>query len=71
MQMESPTPVRLHDLGFGSCRWPVGSSPGPTEFFCGEPVVLGCSWCAEHRKRAFVATKRGARDPAGRALSSA
>jgi hypothetical protein len=50
---------RIWDLGFNSCRWPVGSTSEPAVFFCGEPAVGGCSWCAEHRQLAFV--RNGAR----------
>jgi hypothetical protein len=57
MPMQSSPPVRLNDLTFGSCRWPVAPSAGPTEFFCGEPAVLGCSWCETHRRRAFLPTR--------------
>lgn len=48
--------VQLWDLRMTSCRWPLGGTWEPVEFFCGEPAVPGCSWCAEHRQRAFSRT---------------
>jgi hypothetical protein len=41
-------------LGPTSCRWPMGGLQEPANFFCGEPVVLGCSWCEKHRLRALT-----------------
>lgn len=46
--------VRLWDLRLSSCRWPLGSAWEHAEFFCGEAAVPGCSWCKDHRKRAFA-----------------
>jgi hypothetical protein len=63
MQIEAPTPVRLYDLSFSSCRWPVSPSwSDRTEFFCGEPTALGCSWCEAHRRRVFVPVRRKGSD---------
>jgi hypothetical protein len=45
--------VRLRNLRKTSCRWPLGGMWEHVEFFCGEPALPGCSWCTEHRKRAF------------------
>jgi hypothetical protein len=45
---------RLWELKAGQCRWPLGNAFEPAKFFCGEPVKRGCSWCAEHRARAFT-----------------
>jgi hypothetical protein len=68
MEREGPPAVRLLDLALGSCRWPISPTAGPTEYFCGEPAVLGCSWCEEHRRRAFVPPPGKARDRADRKL---
>lgn len=46
--------LRIWDLGFDSCRWPVGPATEPAVFFCGQPTANGCSWCSEHRRLAFT-----------------
>jgi hypothetical protein len=51
--MHASNPVDLFDLDFSDCRWPVGRPKNGLQLFCGEPSVPGCSWCKEHRKRAF------------------
>ena len=38
--------LSLQELRRGHCRYPYGKDPPFT--FCGQPVVLGCSWCPEH-----------------------
>ncbi len=50
--------VSIWDLRVGTCRWPLGGPWEPVEFFCGQPTVPGCSWCQEHRKRAFSGTAK-------------
>jgi hypothetical protein len=47
-------PVRLLQLKPRRCRWPLGGLLDRAEFFCGEPTVEDCSWCAKHRVLAFV-----------------
>ena len=54
MESENKTGVRLWDLRLSSCRWPLGTAWEHAEFFCGDVAVPGCSWCKEHRKRAFA-----------------
>jgi hypothetical protein len=50
----APRGVWLSDLRSTSCRWPLGGPWDHVEFFCGEPTLPGCSWCKEHRERAFA-----------------
>src|SRR3954462_6225573 len=54
MQTHSIGQVRLPDLKFSSCRWPLGGTFEKAKFFCGEPTIGGCSWCEEHRKRVYA-----------------
>jgi hypothetical protein len=66
MQTEGASGVRLWDLRRTSCRWPLGGAWEHAEFFCGEPIVSGCSWCKEHRLRAYsraTATVKSHRTP--------
>jgi hypothetical protein len=64
MQTEGVSGVRLSDLRRMSCRWPLGGTWEHAEFFCGETVVPGCSWCKEHQKRAYArATAKSHRGP--------
>ena len=66
MQSESDKGIRLWELRLGTCRWPLGTTWEHAEYFCGEPAVPGCSWCLEHRKRAFARAAvpaRGGRKP--------
>jgi len=58
MHTQSTGQVRLLDLSHDSCRWPATMQSGRVEFFCGEPVVPGCSWCREHRALAFIPIRR-------------
>lgn len=44
--------VRLPDARANQCRWPVGDAVGADMMVCGHPVVLGSSYCAEHKERA-------------------
>ena len=61
METDRVKGVRLWELRTTSCRWPLGERWDHVEFFCGEPIIRGCSWCKEHRARAFVrAWVRGA-----------
>ena len=66
MDTETARGVQLWDLRMASCRWPLGGTWEPVEFFCGAPAVPGCSWCAEHRQRAFARAiwppSKGAKD---------
>ena len=49
----SPDAVGLLDLGFHTCRWPVGVPAAASEQrFCGHEAAKG-PYCAAHRKRAF------------------
>ena len=51
---EDTKQVRLCDLRTNSCRWRLGGQCEHVEFYCGEPIIPGSSWCAEHRKRVFA-----------------
>ena len=52
---DQPAPgLRLWELRRTSCRWPLGERWDIVEFFCGETTAPGCSYCKEHRQRAFV-----------------
>lgn len=44
--------LRITDLRFGECKWPLGEAMARARFFCGEPSATGSSYCAEHRARA-------------------
>ena len=46
--------LTLIELRYDSCRWPLGGMWDEPEFFCGEPTQPGCSFCVEHRQRAFT-----------------
>lgn len=48
-------PVSLIDVRRDQCRWITtpGHVPIAELRFCGERIVPGCSWCAEHRARVF------------------
>lgn len=39
MQTHNAGDVRLPDLKFSSCRWPLGGPFEKAEFFCGEPAA--------------------------------
>lgn len=50
-------PVR-RSLGNQTCAWPIGD-PGTAEFrFCGEQVVAGKPYCAEHCALAYITKKK-------------
>ncbi len=49
--------LRLFDLRANTCRWPLGGTWEPAEFFCGERTLTGCPYCKGHQQRAFTATK--------------
>lgn len=42
--------VRLIDARANQCRWPVGEITGADMMVCGCPVVLGQSYCPEHKE---------------------
>lgn len=46
--------LRLWELRRTNCRWPLGERWDSAEFFCGEPTAPNCSYCKEHRQRAYV-----------------
>jgi hypothetical protein len=41
------------------CRWPVGEKALEDDFFCGMPKINGCSYCVEHKKRAYQPLRPG------------
>lgn len=40
--------VTLHELTENICHWPVGNPGEPDFHFCGEPSILGKSYCLKH-----------------------
>jgi len=46
-------PVRLLDLAYGHCRWPVGDVRGPGTLFCGAPKDGEHAYCRQHRAIAY------------------
>jgi GcrA cell cycle regulator len=46
--------VRLQDLRAHACRWPIGEPWERAKFFCGEPTVIGRSWCERHLRMVFA-----------------
>jgi hypothetical protein len=49
-------PVRLLDLAYGHCRFPIGEACGADTLFCGAAKAPAGSYCAYHRA---VATGQG------------
>jgi GcrA cell cycle regulator len=45
--------VRLFDLQFSSCRWPVGEATGYAQLFCGCQKLDPHPYCAGHACRAY------------------
>lgn len=50
----SAPPAGVPLTSAGTCQWPL--TDGKPWRFCGEPAVVGCSWCAEHKR---LASSRG------------
>lgn len=45
----SASPVSIHELKTGVCRWPMGGfADRPPYLYCGDPTLEGCSWCSQH-----------------------
>lgn len=45
--------LTIHQLREGDCKWPMGRTEHrPPYFYCGQPALLGCSWCKVHFKKA-------------------
>ena len=40
------------------CKWPFGDPKKPDFHFCGHPVEISVSYCAEHRALAYQAPKK-------------
>ncbi len=40
------------------CKWPFGDPKKPDFYFCGRPVEISVSYCAEHRALAYQAPKK-------------
>jgi hypothetical protein len=53
MQKSTHPGIAFAQLKMTSCRWALGGPWERAERFCGEPVVPGRSWCAEHHTRAY------------------
>ncbi|MCW8835412.1 MAG: GcrA family cell cycle regulator [Rhodospirillales bacterium] len=51
--------ITLNSLKSGMCAWPSGD-PGTEEFhFCGEKIVPGKPYCADHCAKAYVKSSKG------------
>lgn len=51
--------VRMADLKERMCRWPVGDPKDAENFhFCGDSVVPGMPYCAEHARVAYQAASK-------------
>lgn len=47
--------IKIEDLQYGMCKWPLGEHDDrPPYFYCGKPTEDFCSWCEEHKQRAYV-----------------
>ena len=53
-QIKPVAMVLLLDATNNQCRWIDGIADGSNTEVCGCQVILGTSWCAEHRKRAYT-----------------
>jgi GcrA cell cycle regulator len=65
-RVQAPPPrARVEDgRGGPGCLWPIGD-PGDTDFhFCGEQVVPGKPYCADHAARAYITRSRDRSDEA-------
>ncbi|MCB1532192.1 MAG: gcrA cell cycle regulator family protein [Alphaproteobacteria bacterium] len=50
--------VSLLELGARMCRWPIGDPREENFGFCGEHMISGLPYCAEHAKVAYQAATR-------------
>lgn len=50
--------VSLIDLGPRQCRWPIGDPQEENFGFCGDHLMPGLPYCAEHAKVAYQAATR-------------
>ena len=50
--------VALVDLKPSMCRWPFGDPKEENFSFCGEGIVAGFPYCAEHAKMAYQSSSR-------------
>ena len=53
-ELQSNERVLLLDATDNQCRWIDGIVDGSNTKVCGCQVIIGTSWCAEHRKRAYT-----------------
>ena len=50
-----PFTLLIAELESGDCRWPSGGPyDRPPFFYCGEPAILGLSWCKKHARKVFT-----------------
>ena len=50
-----PFTLLITELETGDCRWPSGGPyDRPPFFYCGEPAILGTSWCKKHARKVFT-----------------
>lgn len=50
--------MKLMDLGPRMCRWPYGDPRDEDFCFCGDTIVDGVPYCAEHAKAAYQTSSR-------------
>lgn len=56
---ENREKIALTDLGARQCRWPIGDPQDKENFgFCGDELLPGLPYCAEHAKVAYQAATR-------------
>jgi hypothetical protein len=48
--------MKLMDLRFTDCRWPVGEADGLNQEFCGERQKDGSPYCPCHARLAVIKT---------------
>jgi GcrA cell cycle regulator len=56
--IESANPCTLVELTCCACRWPIGEADPKDFSFCGNPVVVGLSYCAGHARMAYRTSTR-------------
>ena len=52
---------KLIDLSSQTCRWPIGDPKHDNFHFCGDSIVPGKPYCAEHCAAAYVGSNKASR----------
>lgn len=52
-EIVSANPCTLAELNPDTCRWPIGEADARDFSFCGNPAVVGLSYCAGHARMAY------------------